>query len=630
VLRRRASVAILGVALWQGRAGAQDTTRTPPPPRRTPAQERADSLRRDSLLAVVRQDSIARESRRLREERQRADSIKVPVASAEMPVLASAGTPLRWNRESLFASGALALGELVDFVPGTTVFRTGWMGSPHAAAFMGAFRRVRVFYEGIELDPLDPRTGGIHDLSFIDTWQLEDARIEQAADEVRIHLSSWRVRSTTPATRVDFATGDLETNSYRGYYGRRLSAGHMLQLGAHQYSTSDERNAGDVQQLSLWARFGWAKKKWSVDASLLSNDRERAEQLRLAQAAPLPRLDGTLQTVYARVAYGDPAADGVWLQGLASRQKMTLHIDPFVGSIDSVTNPAAPDTTFVTDSAASRPQYVFTGGVRRGPLRLSAVARLRTGSGDTDLSPGARASFETGPLTLAFYGEHSPSDGVVRLDATGRILLLPWLAVSGAVGRRDAIEGSSDPGPATMAARGEVGVRLGRMWATAGLMTRDTASLPAPVVFDKNFQPALQGRTTGTFATLRGRFWQDVGLDAWAIRHGDAGIYRPQYQSHSRLYFDSGLLRRFPSGNLNILAAITHEYRSYAFFPTSETELLRSSQYRTWGLLLEIRLLNATLTYQFRNFLLSDYTQVPGFRMPRPVNFYGIRWNFYD
>jgi hypothetical protein len=161
-------------------------------------------------------------------------------------------------------------------------------------------------------------------------------------------------------------------------------------------------------------------------------------------------------------------------------------------------------------------------------------------------------------------------------------------------------------------------------------MTRDTATLAAPVVFDKDFQSGLQGRTAGAFATLRGRFWQDVGLDAWAVRYSDAGFYRPQYQTRTQLYFNSGLLRRFPSGNLNILAAVTHEYRSFALFPTSETEFLRSSQYRTWGLLLEVRLLNATLTYQFRNFMLADYSQVPGFRMPRPVNFYGIRWNFYD
>ena len=129
---------------------------------------------------------------------------------------------------------------------------------------------------------------------------------------------------------------------------------------------------------------------------------------------------------------------------------------------------------------------------------------------------------------------------------------------------------------------------------------------------------------------MRGKFWRDVGLDVAAIKWGEERGFRPTYQSRSRLYIDTGWLSRFPSGSLNILFAITHEYRTQVPFLLDKAVVLRSSQYRTLGLQLEIRLLQATLNYQFRNVLNEIYEQVPGFLTPRPVQFYGVRWNFFN
>ena len=96
-----------------------------------------------------------------------------------------------------------------------------------------------------------------------------------------------------------------------------------------------------------------------------------------------------------------------------------------------------------------------------------------------------------------------------------------------------------------------------------------------------------------------------------------------------RLFIDTNWLSRFPSGNLNILFAITHDYRTQVPFILDE-EVVTSSQYRLLGFQLEIRLLQATLSYQFRNFLNETYSQVPGFRNARPAQFYGVRWNFFN
>jgi hypothetical protein len=113
------------------------------------------------------------------------------------------------------------------------------------------------------------------------------------------------------------------------------------------------------------------------------------------------------------------------------------------------------------------------------------------------------------------------------------------------------------------------------------------------------------------------------------MRHADAGTYLPQYEARSRLYLSSDMRNRFPSGNLNILMGLTHEYRTQALFPTADG-VLRSSQYRTWGADVEIRLLTATITFLYRNFLAEEYEQVPGFRHPSITSYYGVRWNFIN
>ena len=44
-------------------------------------------------------------------------------------------------------------------------------------------------------------------------------------------------------------------------------------------------------------------------------------------------------------------------------------------------------------------------------------------------------------------------------------------------------------------------------------MTRDTAELIPPIVFDTGFVGGAEGRLTGYFATLGGKVWRDVGVE---------------------------------------------------------------------------------------------------------------------
>ena len=81
---------------------------------------------------------------------------------------------------------------------------------------------------------------------------------------------------------------------------------------------------------------------------------------------------------------------------------------------------------------------------------------------------------------------------------------------------------------------------------------------------------------------------------------------------------------------IGLNAGVTHEYRSGETFPSelSATEVSKTLGYRTISTLLEIRILTATISWQFRNVLGERYQQFPGFAMPRQTNFYGVRWFF--
>jgi hypothetical protein len=586
-----------------------------------------DSARADSVRARMRADSL----RAVALARRAADTVKAPLAHAEVPPQADIGQRYRWTREEIFASGALTLGELLGRIPGVTAFESGWIATPHTNTYAGDFRRIRLFYDGIELDPLDVRIGPMHDLSAIPMWTLEEIVAERAAEELRVYMRSWRVNKTTPYTRVDVATGDLSTNSYRGFFGRRFSNGAALQVGAQQYSTQDQRAGGDGDLLSILTRLGWAKKQWSADAVLLRTRRSRSEQLREKDLltgdtfANLPPLDATRSDSYVRIGYGD--SDGSrWLQLIAATSRFAeTNKKAATTTTTATTGTSAADTV---DTTASRAQYVVTGGVRLFGASLSAAGRYRTTNGHWFLTPSARIGFDRGILSATAYAEQQESDSAFRGDVSVRLSLLPFLAVGGSLGRSSPVnEGTR---PTSMAYRGEVGLRVGRLWATGGIMSLDTSLVPAPRAYDTLYRDVAVGARRATFATLHGPIWKAIGIDVVAHKWPAGEDYVPEYQVRSQIYASTSWLSRFPQGNFHVLASVAHEYRTEVQFPVASGGSQQSSQYRVISTLFELRLYDAVISWQYRNILGAIYSVVPYYTAPRAINYYGVRWDFFN
>jgi len=184
-------------------------------------------------------------------------------------------------------------------------------------------------------------------------------------------------------------------------------------------------------------------------------------------------------------------------------------------------------------------------------------------------------------------------------------------------------------------------LRVHNLWLLGGMLRRDSIHLTPAAQFDTVFIGPREPSATALTAAIRGQLWRVIQTDVSAIRWNDTlGFYRPHYQTRSELFIRTNLHERFPTNDFGLMFSVVHEYRSGVRFPirgapvqgsTAQTiDVVSVPGYRTISTLLEIRILTATVSWQFRNLLGERYAQVPFFIMPRQTNFYGVRWEFFN
>lgn len=558
------------------------------------------------------------------------DTIKAPVAHAELPPVLGVGEQFTWNREEMFATGALTLTQLLELVPAVTTFTTGNLASPQFGAYAGNPGRVRVFLDGMEIDNLDPRAGGALDLAELQLWSLEQVTIERGADELRVYCRSWTVTRTTTSTRIDVLTGDQRTNLYRAFFGKRYKHGELLQVGGQQYGTSSDNGVGGGDELALFGRLGWANKNWSFDGYLMHADRTRdfrQQEIPNGLLQPgIPEQKRTRADMYLRLGHGDPDS-GVWAQAMVAHSNFTEKTG-FSAIADLPTDSA--------DTARTSTQYIATGGFTRWGLRLSGIERYHTlqtgGVSATEL----RASFEHRLLALSLYAERRGADSSSTEEATARLTPLPFFAVAGTVARRHG--GTAFGDEDELSARLEAGIKVQQAWLTAGIWRRAQAVVPGLIAFDTLYKSAQTVAATGPFGTVRGKIWRDIGVNIWAVRWNSSGYYRPQLQSHEELYIDTQWLHRFPSKHFRLVAGIAHEYRQNVIFPvTNGFESLSdpngAAVFFSHALVgrIEFHILDAAIYFNsYSGMSPTRVEQVKGYLLPTQRLEYGIRWQFWN
>jgi hypothetical protein len=597
----------------------------------------------------------------------KSDTIKAALARAEAPDILEIGAPRIYDRTALFATGVSTLIELLARVPGLTEYATGFLGAPAAIASQGDLRHVRIFLDGLEMDPMDVRSRGTSAAGDLPIHGLEEVRIERGAEEVRVYARSWRVDRTVPYTRADIMTGDQNSNLYRAWFGRRYDHGEALQVAAEQYTSQPTSRLPSSDALNIMLRLGMTHGPWSADAFMERSHRNRAAWAGVGNTSDtqdtVAAIETNRSTAYLRLGNGDPE-QGKWVQLLASAQS-------YLASARSSTSFTASDTaTGVGDSTSYENQYLLTGGMTSRAFTVSAAERVRAGGGRVSHVLSERGSTAVGPLSLSLYNEGKSYLDPSRSELTARLGLRNRLVILGSASRTgsgdfdrlfteqrngavfdeagnfllsgfgpfvtpDTSEATRYRLAARTNVRGEVGVRLRDLWLSGGIMRRGKTTLLSPAIFDAGYAEARALRTEGDVSArtlaARGRLWRAVNVDAWAVAWNDStGFYRPKYQTRSELYIQTNLLNHFPNGNFGLLTSLAHEYRSNSRFPVSGDSVRVAPGYRMIAFKLEIRIQTAVVSYQFKNLLQEKYAQVPGFPYPRQSQFYGVRWEFWN
>jgi len=275
-------------------------------------------------------------------------------------------------------------------------------------------------------------------------------------------------------------------------------------------------------------------------------------------------------------------------------------------------------------------QYTRAAGLTRWGLRLSTSSRLGIINKKSYFTPNLRAEYVGSRVSFSAVTEQG-IDSTVRADFQARFLARDWLNVGGALSSAKAKDTAL--GPAVQTARVEAGVRFRDRWIVGGLITRSAARVLPPIVFDTSMRIVDVKAATGATLAIRGPVWRGWSIDIDGVSWNDAASYRPQRQLRSRLWFESSFLGRFPRGNFHLQAAVQHEYETVNYIPKGTDPFGQFSVkggYSIYSSLLEIRISSAVITWQYRNMAGTPYEKVPGYLMPRLVNIYGVRWEFWN
>jgi hypothetical protein len=187
--------------------------------------------------------------------------------------------------------------------------------------------------------------------------------------------------------------------------------------------------------------------------------------------------------------------------------------------------------------------------------------------------------------------------------------------------------------PRTLGLRAWAGIKVVGLWVDGGVIRRDGANLVSPTRLGDSTGISSDGPADGVTLRIHGQLYKALFADVNALRWNDtaASIYRPKYQTRSEIYLSTSLPNRFPDGNFGMLISVRHEYRSASLLPEpSAGPALRAQGERTISSLVEFRIYGAVVSWQLRNIVGTRNYEAPNYLMPRTVNFYGVRWEFWN
>jgi hypothetical protein len=617
------AVALAGAA---GKGAVRLDAQNPPPrpapaPRPSPDTSRAgrghgaDTMRTGAQAVPAPKDTVPVP-----------DSLSPDSFRPRLPPLGAPPGPLPRNgrivfdRDALWFSGALTLGELLERVPGVMLVRAGWFGRPEVIHYAGqGATSVVLVLDGFVLDPIGQDSTGI-DLSRIELGLLRRVEVEVLPSQLRVYLFTDGQAVRRARTETSFATGDASTSSYLIRYLNRWKNGTQLALGVNYLATNGAvTSPGRSSDLGLWAKGSWVPApRFGVAYQVLSVSVDRDSFSVAGVSGPVTPPSGKAHRT-----------DAFFRGFIASRTDgMGLRFDALVGSTSYRDTSAAHDRDQLQGAAIA--------SYRAGHWSSELTARLRDSPTPVEVQLRAAAS-PLASLTLSGYllsrthlGGRQSREGALEAE------FRPWPALTFHAAARSRDEVAAPVFPADSAQRVtdyEAGLTLTTRSIDLDVSLARHGAYGPPVygTFGSVVPayPALGVRTATVAFALRPTAYLTVS--GWYRHPLDAltSAYEPPHHTRIWATFRSRLLPVLRRGAFDFVAEGSLEGWSRGALGldgAGSPVLLRGATVVDWRL--ELRLLGAALFWTFRNAEIERYSVVPGVFMPRLMQRYGVRWEF--
>lgn len=620
-------VAALGLLVSSG-AAAQVPDTTKKPPADTLRMAGPDSARRDSLHAdSVRADTATQTFIRLQDRIR----VRVPVA----PRLGddgprAVGARIVLTRDSLNWSDAETVADLITRVPGTFLWRGGFIGRAEYPNMRGrGAASVEYFLDGLPYLPAGADSVGV-DGSLFGLSLFDRIEIEPLPAGARVYLYTRTWDRLAPRTGIAVGTGSGGFTKFSAALESRSRSGFGISLAADYMNTSiNVPAAGDYHNTQLVAQLSWVPRP------------TRGVVLQLTRNGP------------RRDANTDPITQTIVDTGLAIKRSdlelrafVRRHANGFGPGVDViVARTTARDT--LSDSLRTALGVV---GLEQSIVRAGVVAGLHAPRSSASVSAfmqtrwtsvdvRGRASAVAGGLAgdvEAVYQRHDGGRSSQWVSGHVSAQLLPGITLGGSarVGRL-VVAPSILADTAQTVTDLEGSLTFENKWLMARAAVSRTAAFTPPAFQPFIAIPSLGTVPATTWLTASGRItptsW--LTLESWASTPASGTVVgQPRRHALSRGTIRSRFLRTFTQGVFDLKLSAGFEYWDAAVmgFDVSgqAVSLPRTSHLFTQA---ELQIQSFTLYfYQQNTNNVPTLAYVPGFYIPTFANRFGVRWDFFN
>jgi hypothetical protein len=227
------------------------------------------------------------------------------------------------------------------------------------------------------------------------------------------------------------------------------------------------------------------------------------------------------------------------------------------------------------------------------------------------------------------FAEAGGPDSSDRLDVVGTLTPIRWVHAQIGYSVRRPLDDSLF-GPAVTTGRASLTASAFGRWLAAGVIHRSASRQIAPVVFDPRFAAADVEPATGLEVGIGGLIWGPFSFEWRGMQWQDGGVYRPKAEARGEIRVASDFRRQIKRGTFGLSAAVIHEARGAMIVPLAAGGTIATRGASIVGTALDMRLGSAHIFWHNRNAGGKVYETVPGFLMPRLVQLYGVRWDFWN